>query len=195
MKSDIGGQLMLRYQETGDRESGHKLYELYREDLWRFLFWLTADREDTDDLAQLVWLKVIEAAENGRYRRRATVTFRTFLFTVARNAWIDRLRGRQKRKSDSSFSESHPDVQDATALLIEECVDMTIWAESLSTALRALPDDQREVILLWATGFTYGEIANIVGAGESTVVGRKRYAIEKLKHLMARHQDARALPM
>jgi DNA-directed RNA polymerase specialized sigma24 family protein len=51
-------------------------------------------------------------------------------------------------------------------------------------ALRDLPPEQREVVVLWMQGLELVEVARITGDSWHTIVSRKRYALAKLKRLL-----------
>ena len=58
-------------------------------------------------------------------------------------------------------------------------------AESVSEALRALPGEQREAVLLKVyAGFTFAEISRLTALPVGTVMSRYRYALEKLGALL-----------
>ncbi|MBM4049994.1 MAG: sigma-70 family RNA polymerase sigma factor, partial [Planctomycetes bacterium] len=49
-------------------------------------------------------------------------------------------------------------------------------------ALMALPEEQREVVLLKVYGrLTFAEIADVIHASPNTAASRYRYAVEKLR--------------
>jgi RNA polymerase sigma-70 factor (ECF subfamily) len=57
---------------------------------------------------------------------------------------------------------------------------------ALEEALAALPADQREVLWLKEkSGLSLAEIAEITGVSENTVKSRLRYALEKMRAVLA----------
>jgi RNA polymerase sigma-70 factor, ECF subfamily len=73
-------------------------------------------------------------------------------------------------------------------------MEETLWLESpngsqesaiaLQSALRMLPADQREVVVLRIWGqFTFEEAAAIIGISPNTAASRYRYGLEKLKEI------------
>jgi RNA polymerase sigma-70 factor (ECF subfamily) len=75
-----------------------------------------------------------------------------------------------------------------------ELADGGIWLESpngstetamaLQSALRTLPDEQREVVVLKIWGqLTYEEAAAVIGISPNTAASRYRYGIEKLREI------------
>jgi RNA polymerase sigma-70 factor (ECF subfamily) len=65
--------------------------------------------------------------------------------------------------------------------------------EELDAALRALPLEQREVVTLKMDGeLTFAEIAAVLNVSPNTVASRHRYALEKLRTLLADEAPRRA---
>jgi RNA polymerase sigma-70 factor (ECF subfamily) len=57
--------------------------------------------------------------------------------------------------------------------------------QNLRRALGALPDDQREVIVLHIWGeLTFSQISELLGISSNTVASRYRYALGKLRDAM-----------
>lgn len=65
--------------------------------------------------------------------------------------------------------------------------------QNLRRALVALPDDQRQVIVLHIWGeLTFSQIGNLLGISLNTAGSRYRYALAKLRDLMCAKEDTRA---
>ena len=184
-----GKELMWDFQTTGSVDAGHRLFSMYRKPLLRFLIALSGSRTEADDLSQRVWLKIIEIARRGGYRRDNSASFRTYLFTVARNLFIDEVRAKQS-KGEHTGSESLAVIEDRDLPSMEVLMDSTLAASRLHAAMRDIPPEQREVLTLWAEGFSFDEIAAVVGAPRNTVIGRKRYGLEKLHAKLHTASDA-----
>ena len=96
MAPDDDGDLMQRYAR-GDMHAFETLYGRHRAALYRYLARHTRNTETANDLFQEVWSKVIVSRE--RYEPRAQ--FRTFLFRIAHNCFIDYCR-RSAVRTESS---------------------------------------------------------------------------------------------
>jgi RNA polymerase sigma-70 factor (ECF subfamily) len=177
-------KLMLRYQE-GDAGAFEMLLRRHRAPLFGFLARHTGDRARAEDLLQESWMRVVGAAPSWEPRAR----FRTFLYTVARNLAADEARRAVWRRAepldpgpsdrapaaDPVAPDPPPDRAAASALL----------RPKLEAALRALPEEQRDVFVLREhAGVTFAEIAAITGAPEPTVKSRMRYALEGLRRAL-----------
>src|ERR1700731_1643837 len=99
MTSDDDGELMLRYAR-GDMRAFETLYRRHRSALYRYLARHTRNAETANDLFQEVWSKVIVSRE--RYEPRAQ--FRTFLYRIAHNCFVDYCR-RASVRNESSGAE------------------------------------------------------------------------------------------
>lgn len=120
-------------------------------------------QDDADDLFQEILLQVWLSMPNFRNDSKPT----TWLYRVAFNtaiAWKRTEKKRWRRQSSLSISDvSPPGVTSAEAQRNDRIVDQ------LYAAIRALPPAKRALVVLYLDGFTYREIAEVVGISESNV--------------------------
>jgi RNA polymerase sigma-70 factor, ECF subfamily len=181
-------ELMRRYA-AGDARAFERLYARHRGALHRFLVRQTRDPEFAGDLFQETWSKVI--AYRDRYESRAR--FRTFLFHVARNCWLDALRARGRDVTWAAMTIEPDDavIADPRARGPESLAAGAAATERLRLALAELPEAQREAFLLHEeAGLTIDEVANVTGVGAETAKSRVRYALSKLRAALADQRDA-----
>ncbi len=120
-------------------------------------------RADQDDLFQEIVLQVWLSLPS--FRKEAKPT--TWLYRVALNTALAWKRGETKRRGrQSPLSLAHPTAQ--AAMPADEARDGDL-VEQLYTAIRALPLVKRALVVLYLDGFTYREIAEVVGVSESNV--------------------------
>lgn len=176
----------------GDAGAFETLLRRHRPAVFTFLVRLTADRGRAEDLLQETWMRVIGAAP--RWEPRAS--FRTWLFTVARNLATDEARRAAHRRSEplpgGGEGADRGVPSGAAHQLRDACPAPDRAAESallrpkLAAALERLPVEQREVFVLREyAGVPFAEIAEITGAPEPTVKSRMRYALEGLRRSLA----------
>ena len=187
--------LMLRFQGASDYTAFERLFARHRDSLLRFLARFTREPAMAEDACQHTWLKVIDAARQGTYEGRSGVTFRTWLFTLARNHFIDEYQRKAAHTRsvplpaglDQDLApDSHPQL--ATPASPPDLLQQQQQAMLVRQAMRALPFEQREVMWLWALGTDLDGIARITGATRDTVLSRKRYALAKLRASMGPQQ-------
>jgi RNA polymerase sigma-70 factor, ECF subfamily len=182
-------ELMRRYA-AGDLPAFEQLYRRHRSALYNYLLRHTRDREIASDLFQEVWSRVVTSRD--RYQPRAK--FRTFLFHIAHNCFIDHCRRSAARLDRSPQSAAGSD-EPAFEMAAPRAEAPDVRAEQAQTlaryreALAALPADQRDAFLLYEeSGLTLVEIAAISGVGVETAKSRLRYALAKLRRSLAGHE-------
>jgi RNA polymerase sigma factor (sigma-70 family) len=101
-----------------------------------------------------------------------------WLFRAVRNACIDRLRRRASRVRTEQVAAR------AQARWFDESSD-PLEMEAVETALRRLPDESREVIVLriWA-GLTFAEVSQITGHPVATLFSRYKNGLAQLRQIM-----------
>lgn len=144
--------------KAGDMEGHRYLYARYADNVFSYVGKIVRDEHDAEDVTQQVFAKLFTAIS--RYETRA-VPFSAWILRVARNAAIDHLRrdklipSEDVRGSDDGFAEIGHDRR-----------------RTLTDALRHLPQDQREVVVLrHLVGLSPSEIAARMGKSESAVHG------------------------
>jgi RNA polymerase sigma-70 factor, ECF subfamily len=155
--------------QAGDNDAIRLLYLRYKDNVYGYVLSFVHDQHDAEDITQHVFLKLMSVI--GKYRARE-VPFTSWLLRVARNAALDHIRRRR-------------------SVLCEEVYDSTQQGDSsgddlrrgLEQALEALPDEQRNVIMLrHLVGLTPGEIATQMGRTESSIHGlhhRGRHTLKR----------------
>lgn len=177
--------LMLRYAK-GDAQAFETLYARHKSGLYGFLRQRCFDAQTADDIFQEVWTKVIRA----RTRYEPTARFTTWLFQLARNAYIDHVRHVKRRIHLVTDADETLDAHGAPSTLIDEIHGEHVQ-RAIDTAMAALPPEQQEAFLLHHTaGLTLPQIADITDVGRETVKSRLRYAVKKLREALPERDDA-----
>jgi len=169
--------LIVRFNR-GDKAALHRLYDKYKNDLVTLAAALLLDINAAEDVVHDVFLAFLDSA--GRFR--LTGSLKGYLLTCVAN----RARNHRKatRRRQGPGLEDVPNVTSDTprpdqALVFGEQLDR------LNEALRQLPYEQREVLLLRCYGLMrFAAIAQTQGVSINTVQGRYRYAIEKLRSVL-----------
>ena len=142
----------------------HGLYEAHAKDVYRFARFLTGSEDAAADVTSETFLR----AWVGRDTIRAG-TAKAYLLAIARNLARDRARS-ASRVSDRDVPET-PVPPNAEARLE--------LARTLA-AVRELPAEYREPLLLAAAGVRYDEIARLLGLSAGVVKIRVHRARLKL---------------
>jgi RNA polymerase sigma-70 factor, ECF subfamily len=132
----------------------------------------------SEDLAQETMLTVWRKAD--RFDpARASVS--TWIFTIARNKRIDRLR-RDRGVATARF-DTTDEMEDCGSS--EELAIAAETAEQVRTAMAALPDKQAQIVRLsFFAEMPHAEIAQELGIPLGTVKSRVRLALARLRGLL-----------
>jgi len=153
-----------------------RLIEKYQHRLLRYLVYLTGRRDLAEDLFQETWIRVLERGRqyDGRHE------FSTWLFTIARNQFIDHTR-RKRPASLETLNDRENDGNDATTFEIPGTIqpspfDATVQREQnqqISAGMQNIAIEYRETLVLrFQEGMSLGEIADVTGAPLGTVKSR-----------------------
>jgi RNA polymerase sigma-70 factor, ECF subfamily len=150
--------------------------ERYRNRLYRYLYRLVRDSATAEDVFQQTWLNAVRRI--AQYDGRSA--FDSWLFSIAHNAAMDRLR-RQGPEPPEAVAISAPLAPDGFAA--------TLGGERaavLDQAMAGLAPVYREALTLrFEEGLKIEEIAAITGAPVSTVKSRLHRALEGVRQAMA----------
>lgn len=165
---------------TGDAEAFGVLYDRYIDAVYRYVYYRVRDRAEAEDVTSDVFFKALKAMP--RYAPRQP--FLAWLYRIARNSVIDRLR-RQRPRVSFEDALRHPDG--------DRVVDPNAGLERLSDsialrgAIARLTSLQQDVIVLrYVEGLDTKSIGRIIGRSEGTVRGIEFRALGALRTLLPR---------
>ena len=162
--------LLRSYARSGDVGAFEKLYARHKDALFNYVYRSLGQFAAAEEIAQEVWIVVINQA--GQYQKREAA-FRTWLFTIGRNKVIDF----QRRRANQAYTDIDDTAIADTGLSAEDKVLMN----QLLVQLNHLPAEQRDAFVLQQEGFSQKEICKITAVGSETVKSRLRYARASLK--------------
>lgn len=141
--------------------------------LRRYARALAGDRYAADDLVQ----DTLERAWAKLHLYRRGTDLRAWLFTVMHNVYVNQ---RRAAKPSAPLDEEMPEL----ALSPSEVDGLVL--RDLDSAIRRLPPDQREVLLLVALeDMSYDAAAGTLGIPIGTVMSRLARAREKLRAMLS----------
>ncbi len=167
--------LLQRVAATGDIEAFRKLFQAYGPRVKSYMMRQGTDPDTAEELAQetllTVWRK---AALYSGDKGSAT----TWIFTIARNLRIDRLRKEVAWQPLPDGVEEEPSSDPPP----DEEVSERERRERVQQTLAQLPADQSEVVVLsYIEGLSHSEIAERLGLPLGTVKSRMRLAYQKIR--------------
>lgn len=163
---------------SGERGAGDRLFARHFDAVFRF-FRNKVDDAAAEDLTQASFLACVD----GRDRFRQASSFRTYLFSVARNQLYMHFRKKGRRDAVMEVgSASVADLGASPGSIIAAKAEQRL----LLQALRQIPlDFQIAVELYYWEGLSTKELAGVLEIPEGTVRSRLTRAREHLGHKMS----------
>ncbi len=170
-------QRLVDKASRGDAGAFGKLYDLYLDMVYRYVYYKVGAQAEAEDLTSQVFVKAWEAMPRYQWRE---IPFSHWLMRLARNAVIDHYRtARSQGELDDDLVSRDAGPQ-AEFLRKER-------AAELEAAIRQLPEDQRTVIVLrFIEELDYAQVAAITGKSQGALRVTQFRALAALKRIMER---------
>ncbi|MDI9415880.1 MAG: sigma-70 family RNA polymerase sigma factor [Bacillota bacterium] len=163
-----------KYREN-DIEAFEELVRTYDHKLYRVALRLTGDPDEAKDLAQEALFRAYRAFD----RFKMGTSFESWLFRIASNLYIDKLRKRGKYRfesldepiatQDGYVEKVLPDWTENP----ERIAQQNELSDKILAALQSLPLNYRMAVVLYdLEGFSYEEISGILQCSIGTVRSR-----------------------
>lgn len=160
-----------------DRTAFAPLYERYADAVYGYCLRRLSDPDQAADTTAEVFTKAMSTI--GKFRGNS---FRSWLFTIARNAVIDRYRARKPLgELPATLVSPQPGPEDI-AIRRETNLE-------LRTALTHLTEQQQDVITLRLAGLSGKEIAAAMDMSHGAVKATQVRAFARLRELMTPHME------
>ncbi|MBI2196659.1 RNA polymerase sigma factor [Candidatus Daviesbacteria bacterium] len=170
MSDDL--EQVIKKAKGGDKDAFGKLYEQFRKRIFRYIYYLTYDRDLGEDLTQLTFLKAWVALPKFSSQKG---TLQAYLYSIARNLVIDYKR-RRKEVSLENIAEPAYTTNFEDNLIREENVKM------VQTLLAGLDGEEKQLVIFrYFEELHFGEIAHILHKKEGAIRVRLHRILQKLK--------------
>lgn len=189
--------LIESFRRTKDQSHFRSLVQRYQNRIYNAALRILGSTEEAEEVVQETLVKVHENLR--KFQRHSS--FASWVFRIAHNICVDLLRTRQRRKAlfllpfDPQSAVDQEESPEAAYQVVSQVadrgpspaqmLDQKEQAGMIERSLKELPDSQRTVVVLHdIEGFSYQEIADIVGANLGTVRSRLHYGRLKLRQLL-----------
>lgn len=151
------------------------LYTKYAQDVYHFALYLSGERGEAEDITSETFVRAWASSETIR-----VATVRAYLFTIARNLFLQGLR---KRSRQVRLDENLRDPQASPYAQAEQKAQL----RTVLAGLQKLPEIDRAALLMTAfDGMPYEEIARALGISLPAVkvkIHRARLALADIRNV------------
>ena len=160
---------MLRFEE---------LYVAYSPDVFRFAAWLAGNPDDAADITSETFVRAWMNFEVIR-----TETLKAYLFTIARNIYLESLR---KNQEHAALEETYADPRPGIEKMIEDQSDL----DSVHRILQSFPETDRSAFVMRVQhDLSYAEIARVLQLSESAVKVKVHRVRKRLLGIQSRKEN------
>lgn len=159
--------------KNGDQEAAQELYNKYRKLVYGIAFSITKNKDDSEDIVQNAFTKIIESEAN----KLPTNHEATWMYTVTKNEALLFLRN---KNNDLNIEEVY-EIQDG-----ENELEKVIDKETYNKMLSKLSKRDKEIISLKIiSGLSFNEIGSLMNESTGTIKWRYYKAVYRLKTLLS----------
>lgn len=152
------------------------LYESYAAEVYRFAFWLAGNAAEAEDITSETFVRA--------WVRRSVIrteTLEAYLFTIARNTYLERQR---KTRRQAALEDVHTDPAPGPDRLVESRLELL----EVQRVLQTLPEiDRTAFVLRVQHELPYAEIARVL---QLSLVAAKVKVHRVRKKLLARRTES-----
>lgn len=154
-------------------------YDEYMPKIFRYVYSKVSDRELAEDLVSEISMKALEHFDS----YNPEFPFGGWFYGIARNHVIDHYK-RHARESHVSVDELENVLPDKSNP--QKDTEEALTKEQLCSALSLIPEDKRELVTLhYLSGYSYHEIAQMMGKEENAVKVATHRAINELRKILS----------
>jgi RNA polymerase sigma-70 factor (ECF subfamily) len=161
----------------GNKDAVCRIYAKYKDYLLTLAKGLLGNQAEAEDVVHDVFVSFARSAR----QFQLTGSLRAYLATCVSNLARDKIRARTRQAQVLDSMNPVTRCQDDPAQRVIESEELI----RLRQALNQIPYEQRETVMLHLKGgMKFREIARLQGTSVSTIHGRYRYGLDKLRSLL-----------
>lgn len=177
---------LIRRMCEADETALGALYDRWMRALYSLVFHLLKDPDEAEDIVEETFWQAWRKASSYEPSKGAVSTW---LLTIGRRKALDRLRAKKRQNEDPIETDQHFADLPSPENDPSQDAEGKELREHVRSALRDLPDEQREALELgYFKGMSQSEIADATGQPLGTVKTRMRLAMQKLREPLSMHR-------
>lgn len=162
-------ELIIKAVKNGDIDRFREIVEAYQQEIYRYIYKMIKNHGEAEELTQEVFV----SAYTKLYQYKTNISFRAWLYRIAKNLTLNYLKRQSKLVEIKSRMPKE-------AMITEDKPHENDFDERVEFAMNQLNDKERNLLILKAVEeMSYQSLAEIYNRSESTL--RKQYERAKVK--------------
>lgn len=177
--TDQEARELARRASEYDERALARVYDLFADRVFRFLYYRVPDRPRAEELTSEVFVRLLEKIRDFRLAEKdAAMLLTGWIFTIARNLVIDEARRMLARRETEPLPED--DLIEG-----EPGLELHITRADLQAALACLTEEQQTVLVLrFEEEWTSAQIAQLMGKTVMAIKALQRRGLAALARLL-----------
>ena len=174
---------LLAMVATGDRKAFAQLYTTHLDNLYRYIFLFTKNKQEAEEILQEIFIKIWE----GREKLAEVDSFQHYLFRMAKNKVLDNVRHLQVRQRVLSEIKRTKDIAETTTG--DQCAYREYY-QVVQQAIEKLPPKRKLIFRLnIENGLSTEEIALQLHISKSVVQKQTYKAAHFVREYLFKHGE------
>ena len=182
--SDDRDEGQLIEQAKTDPEAFGRLYELYVEKIYNYIYYRLGNHHDAEDLTAKVFYRALNHIAHYNHKG---VPFAAWLYRIAHNLVVNWHRDHSRRQMVGLENlDLSGDKQESP----HHAAEQTNERELLLAAIQHLPRERQELLMLkFVERMSNAEIGQVMGRSEGAIKSLYHRTLVSLKELLAEHEN------
>lgn len=182
-------ELELTTKTLEDVSAFTELYEAYVDKIYNYCFYKLYNEELANDMTGDIFLKALEAFQQGKYTFNEQVGFGGWLYRIAHNRIVDHYKKASTRKEIQLDEKINP-KSDFEVEKLDIELDNNAEIQRIYEIIALLDDQTQSIFVLKFTEeYTFARIGEILSENESTVKMRYYRALKFIKKNLNLNSD------
>jgi len=183
MSNDRDEEQLIEQAKT-DPEAFGRLYELYVEKIYNYIYYRLGNHHDAEDLTAKVFYRALNHIAHYNHKG---VPFAAWLYRIAHNLVVNWHRDHSRRQMVGLENlDLSGDKQESP----HHAAEQTNERELLLAAIQHLPRERQELLMLkFVERMSNAEIGRVMGRSEGAVKSLYHRTLVSLKELLAEHEN------
>jgi len=183
MSNDRDEEQLIEQAKT-DPEAFGRLYELYVEKIYNYIYYRLGNHHDAEDLTAKVFYRALNHIAHYNHKG---VPFAAWLYRIAHNLVVNWHRDHSRRQLVGLENlDLSGDKQESP----HHAAEQTDERELLLAAIQHLPRERQELLMLkFVERMSNAEIGRVMGRSEGAVKSLYHRTLVSLKELLAKHEN------